>query len=91
MLNLIPGDVGRPLGDLNPRLDAPDLERLLTEAITTVTARERRARHRDGTWYSLRIRPHRAGDDQVDGAVLVLVDEGARDPAAAEGRAPPGG
>jgi two-component system, chemotaxis family, CheB/CheR fusion protein len=38
------------------------------------TVREREVRDRDGRWYSMRLRPYRAGDDRIDGAVIVLVD-----------------
>jgi two-component system CheB/CheR fusion protein len=74
VLRLIPSDIGRPIGDLNPRLEAPDLERLLAEVIDAGTVREREVRDREGRWYSMRLRPYRAGDDRIDGAVMVLVD-----------------
>jgi len=28
ILNLIPGDVGRPIGNIKPNIDCPDLEQL---------------------------------------------------------------
>ena len=74
VLNLIPGDVGRPIGDLNPRIDAPDLEQLIAEVIDTVSIRERDVQDREGRWYSMRIRPYRTTDNKIDGAVILLVD-----------------
>src|SRR5207247_251928 len=41
VLNLIPTDVGRPIGDIKPNVDCPDLERLITEAVDTVSVKER--------------------------------------------------
>ena len=74
VLHLIPSDIGRPIGDLNPRIEAPDLEPLLTEVIDTGVVREREVRDREGRWYSMRLRPHRTADKRIDGAVMVLVD-----------------
>jgi two-component system CheB/CheR fusion protein len=74
VLNLIPSDIGRPLGDLNPRIEAPDLGALLAEVIGTGATRERNVRDRDGRWYWMRIRPYRGADGKGDGAVMLLVD-----------------
>jgi two-component system, chemotaxis family, CheB/CheR fusion protein len=75
LLNLIPTDIGRPLGDLKLHLDGlPDLEPLLLEVLETVTAREREIRDKHGHWYSLRLRPYRTVDNRIDGVVLLLVD-----------------
>jgi two-component system CheB/CheR fusion protein len=74
IFNLIPSDVGRPIGDIKPRIDAPDLEQLLVEVIDTASARERDVQDREGRWYSLRVRPHRTADDKGDGAVVLLLD-----------------
>jgi two-component system CheB/CheR fusion protein len=74
VLRLIPSDVGRPLGDLNPGIDTPDLEGLVTEVIATVVPHEREVRGRDGRWHSLRIQPFVSMEDEIEGAVLFLVD-----------------
>src|SRR5204863_2887055 len=41
ILNLIPTDVGRPIGDLNPNIDLQNLEQLIGEAVHGVTQVER--------------------------------------------------
>jgi two-component system, chemotaxis family, CheB/CheR fusion protein len=74
MLNLIPGDIGRPLGDLQPTLAGTDLARLAGEAMETGTLVEREVRDRDGRAQLMRVRPYRAGDGGVDGAVIALTD-----------------
>ncbi|HET6574058.1 MAG TPA: chemotaxis protein CheB [Fimbriiglobus sp.] len=74
LLNLIAGDVGRPIGDLKPLLGISDLETRLTEVIDTARPLEREVQDRRGHWYSLRKRPYRTLDNKIDGAVLVLVD-----------------
>ncbi len=74
VLNLIATDVGRPIGNIRPNIDCPDLEDLIHEVIETVTTKEREVRDGEGTWYLLRIRPYKDVDNRIDGAVLVLLD-----------------
>jgi two-component system CheB/CheR fusion protein len=74
VLNVISTDVGRPIGDLTLRIQLPDLERFLLEAIETVSVREQEVQDPDGRWYSMQIRPYKATEDKIDGAVLMLVD-----------------
>ncbi|HEX4966197.1 MAG TPA: chemotaxis protein CheB [Thermoanaerobaculia bacterium] len=74
LMNLLPGDVNRPLSDIRPNFDLPSLEVSILEAIETVTVIEREVQDREGAWYSLRIRPYKTRDNRIDGAVIVLVD-----------------
>ncbi|MBI4423329.1 MAG: PAS domain-containing protein [Elusimicrobia bacterium] len=74
IMNLIPGDVGRPIGDIKPRLDMVHLEELAHEVIESVSIREHDVKDREGRWYSLRIRPYKTTENRIDGAVIVLVD-----------------
>jgi two-component system CheB/CheR fusion protein len=74
VLNLIPSDVGRPISDIKPNIDCPDLEKLIQDAIDTFTIQERQVRDRSGNWYSLRIRPYKNVENRIDGAVLALID-----------------
>ena len=46
VLNLIPGDLDRPIGHIKPNIDCPDLEQLIAEAIDTVAPVEREVRTR---------------------------------------------
>jgi two-component system, chemotaxis family, CheB/CheR fusion protein len=74
VLNLLPADIGRPLGDLRSKIHVPDLEQLLQDAIESLTVKERQVQDRDGRWFSMRIRPYRTRENRIDGAVMVLVD-----------------
>jgi two-component system, chemotaxis family, CheB/CheR fusion protein len=76
VLNLIPTDVGRPISDIKPNIDVPDLERIIGQVIETVTTQEREVRARDGSWYTLRVRPYKNVENRIDGAVLALIDGG---------------
>jgi two-component system CheB/CheR fusion protein len=77
MLNLIPTDVGRPLGQINTNLSGADVEGLARETIDTFVSREMEVQDRFGRWYSLRIRPYKNVDNRIDGAVLMLIDTNA--------------
>ena len=74
VFNLIPADVGRPLGDIQPKVNVPDLTQLILEVIDTLDTREREVQDREGHWYSLRIRPYKTLDNKIQGAVVALVD-----------------
>jgi len=72
--NILPTDIGRPLTELRPNIDVPDLENILREVIETLGTRERKVTDQKGRKYSLRVRPYRTTDDKIDGAVLTLID-----------------
>jgi two-component system CheB/CheR fusion protein len=74
LLNLIPTDVGRPLSDIRPIFEIPNLEAMLLEVIADVAVREQELRDRNGHWYLLRVHPYRTADNRIDGAVLALMD-----------------
>jgi two-component system CheB/CheR fusion protein len=74
LLNVISTDIGRPVSDLKPRINAPDLEDIIRQVINTLVPDEREVQDQEGRWYSLRLRPYRTSDDRIEGAVLQLID-----------------
>jgi two-component system CheB/CheR fusion protein len=74
LLNLVPGDIGRPVGDLKLGIPVSDLDALLAETVDNIVAHEREVQMRGGGWYSLRVRPYRTLENKIEGAVLMLVD-----------------
>jgi two-component system CheB/CheR fusion protein len=79
--NILASDIGRPLAELRPNIDVPDMEKMLREVIETLGTRERRVSDQQGRQYSLRVRPYRTAHDKIDGAVITLVDiNGEREP-----------
>jgi two-component system CheB/CheR fusion protein len=74
VLNVSPGDIGRPIGDLRLSVDIAYVEALLREVMETLTPQERDVEARDGRWYSVRVRPYRTADNKIDGAVISFVD-----------------
>ncbi|HZN03555.1 MAG TPA: chemotaxis protein CheB [Candidatus Polarisedimenticolia bacterium] len=85
LFNLIPGDLGRPIGNIHPTFEGPDLPALITEVIDTMSGRTCEVRDRDGRWFSLTVRPYKNVANAIDGAVMVLhdIDEARREGARA--------
>jgi two-component system, chemotaxis family, CheB/CheR fusion protein len=74
VLNIIPTDVGRPLGDFRFNLHPPALEPLLAEAVASGSPMEREVQGLSGHWYSVRIQPYKTEEGKLDGAVLSFID-----------------
>jgi two-component system, chemotaxis family, CheB/CheR fusion protein len=58
-LNLIAGDIGRPITNLRSALDFSDLEAMTGEAIETATVKEQEVLDRHGRWHSRACGPMR--------------------------------
>ncbi|MBC6435220.1 hypothetical protein FM036_36115 [Nostoc sp. HG1] len=74
VFNLIATDIGRPFDDIRCNLNIPNLKQLIVEVIDTLNIQEFEVQDYDQHWYNLRIRPYRTIENQIDGAVLILVD-----------------
>ncbi|MBI5542929.1 MAG: PAS domain-containing protein [Deltaproteobacteria bacterium] len=75
LFNLIASDVGRPIGDLAPRVH---YEQLLADAQTVLRTEkgvEQRVRASDGdTWFLMRVLPYRTQRGEVAGVGMTFVD-----------------
>jgi two-component system, chemotaxis family, CheB/CheR fusion protein len=74
LFNFIPTDNGRLLSDIRTNLDLPNLESLVLEVLETLSVKELEVQTLTGAWYTLRIRPYRTTENQIDGIVIVLLD-----------------
>ncbi|HSB13082.1 MAG TPA: chemotaxis protein CheB [Bryobacteraceae bacterium] len=74
LLNLLPSDVGRPLGNIRPNIDSEDLDALITEVSRTLADLQREVRDKEGRWYSMRIRPYKTSENRIDGVLVALFD-----------------
>ncbi len=74
LLNLIPTDVGRPLFDIKPNVDLPDLREILREVIENLKVFEQEVQDHQGRVYSMFARPYRTQEKKIEGAVLAFVD-----------------
>lgn len=74
LLRIIPTDIGRPIRDVRPLFQLPDMEKHISEVIDTVQSVKIELQDDDGYWYSMSILPYRTIENQIDGAVILFED-----------------
>lgn len=74
LLNLISGDIGRPLNNIKINMATVEFEQVLREVIKTAKRKDIEAQDDSGHWYSINFYPYKAADNSVDGAIMVFVD-----------------
>jgi two-component system CheB/CheR fusion protein len=74
LLNLIPGDVGRPLNNIKINMAVLEFGQILQEVVDTGCRKELEAQDDTGRWYSVQFYPYKAVDNSTDGAIVVFVD-----------------
>lgn len=73
LFRLIPSDLGRPLTDLNHRLNYPSLKQDAEQVLSTLVPMHREVT--DGLrWFLAQLLPYRTADDHIAGVVLSFVD-----------------
>ncbi len=74
LFNFIPTDIGRPFSDLRVNFDVPNLESMIMSVLETLNTQEHEIQTQSGYWYSLRIRPYRTTENQIDGVTMLFID-----------------
>ncbi|KWT96982.1 MULTISPECIES: CheR family methyltransferase [unclassified Variovorax] len=74
LFSLIPGDLGRPLSDLVPKLQYPELGADAQQVLERLAPVEREVGRPDGSWFLARLSPYRAAEDRIAGVVLSFID-----------------
>ncbi len=74
LFNLIASDLGRPLGDLNPRLEYPEIMADAARVLQDLSPIEREVGETGGRRFLARLLPYRTVDDRIAGVVLTFVD-----------------
>jgi len=75
IINLILGDVGRPVAHIVTNL--VDYDRLVQDAqevLATLVPKVIDVQAKDGKWYTMRMQPYRTIDNVIEGAVLNFVE-----------------
>jgi two-component system CheB/CheR fusion protein len=74
VLNLISGDVGRPISHIKPNIRCPHLDSLIAQATQEGRTVTEEVQDQNGRWFAMHIRPYQGPDNCADGAVLALFD-----------------
>jgi len=74
LFNVIPGDVGRPLADLNSLSADTALATDARAVLLSLTPIEREIETQTDTWFVRRILPYRTHDNKVEGVVITFTD-----------------
>jgi two-component system CheB/CheR fusion protein len=72
ILNLLPSDVGRRLGQIRPNLDLQDMEPMVRKVIDLTTPQQHEVCTKEGVWHMLHVRPYETWDHKIEGAVISL-------------------
>ena len=73
-LGLIPADVGRPLANINPTIEIPELQSMVLQVMSTLRQVDRQIADHQGARYQLRILPYRTVENKIDGAIITIID-----------------
>lgn len=74
LFNVIPGDVGRPLGDLHSLSADKALPEDARTVLQSQAPLEREIETDAGVWFIRRILPYRTHDNRVEGVVITFTD-----------------
>ena len=73
-LGLIPGDIGRPLANINSTIEIGNLHTMVLQVISDFRTLEKELTDRTGVHFQFKILPYRTLENKIDGAVITIVD-----------------
>ncbi len=75
LINLIPGDVGRPMAHIVSNItNYTALTEDAQAVLDTLAAKEVEVNTKEGRWYTLRLQPYRTLENVIEGVVLTFID-----------------
>jgi two-component system CheB/CheR fusion protein len=79
LFNLIDGDVGRPISNIKPNIEIPNLEFLVLDVVNNLATKEIRLKDNREIGYVLRIHPYKTLDNRIEGALLAFFENDSKD------------
>ena len=74
LFNLIPTDVGRPLGDLVRKFADPDLASDAEAVLESLVTATKEIRNDEDLWYVRQVLPYRTQENRIEGVVITFAD-----------------
>ncbi len=74
LFNLIPTDVGRPLGDLVRKFADPDLVSDAEAVLESLVTATKEIRNDEDLWYVRQVLPYRTQENRIEGVVITFAD-----------------
>jgi len=74
LLNVIPGDIGRPVTDISLKIIDDDFFKDIAASLRKRNVVEKEVRTDAGEWYIRRVLPYRTSSNTVEGAVVTFAD-----------------
>ncbi len=74
LVNFIPADVGRPIGDIVSKIQNEKITEDAKAVLTDLACREREVCTQDSSYFSMRVAPYRTTENVIDGIVITFVD-----------------
>ncbi len=74
VINLIPSDRGRPVGDLSINIRYDGLAQDAQRVLDTLVPHEVEVQTTDGEWRVIRTLPYRTSQNVIDGVVITVID-----------------
>jgi two-component system CheB/CheR fusion protein len=74
IFSLMEVDIGRPISDINSRVNYKNLHKDAKDVLDTLRVKEVEIQAENGKWFLVRILPYRTLENAIDGLVLTVVD-----------------